>query len=107
MPLPTCRLTPADAHAERRGPWSRTRLPPALGDCHSDSVSLAPGLTLIATRYRPERDLVEESRRCLPRPLLSLTFGLQGHSSFEERRGQQLRFDCGSVTISSFIDAHA
>jgi len=105
MPLPTCRLTPADVHAERRGPWSRTRLPPALGDCHSDSVSLAPGLTLIATRYRPERDLVEESRRCLPRPLLSLTFGLQGHSSFEERRGQQLRFDCGSVTISSFIDA--
>ena len=60
MPLPTCRLTPADAHAERRGPWSRTRLPPALGDCHSDSVSLAPGLTLIATRYRPERDLVED-----------------------------------------------
>ena len=105
MPLPTCHLAPTDARTERRGSWTRTCLPPALGECHSDSVSLAPGLTLIATRYRPARDLVETSRRCLPRPLLSLTFGLQGCSSFEEQSGQQLCFNSGRVTISSFVDA--
>ncbi len=77
-------------------------LPDELGAGQSTLFQLDQGLNYIETRYTPTRDLAILSRIEDQQPQLIITLGLQGHSCFSERNGDELIFNKGYTTISAF-----
>ena len=102
------RITASEiGHGERQQHgWDRLCLPEELGDCHTDSLGIAPDFSLLRTQYRPHHDLVEESRKQQEHPVLAITLGLAGESHFRGRCGTELPFRSGQTTISSFLHCH-
>lgn len=92
------RLTADDA--EQQG--NMRILPATVGHCHSRFNPVADGFTVACSRYQPLRPLIEET--CNPHdcPMLVLTFGLAGHSSFHGRDGSEAVFTAGQLTVTSF-----
>lgn len=92
------RLTAADA--EQQG--NMRLLPATVGHCHSRFNPVADGFTVVCSSYQPLRPLIEET--CNPHecPMLVLTFGLAGHSSFHGRDGSEAVFTAGQLTVTSF-----
>ncbi|KTC40148.1 AraC family transcriptional regulator [Pseudomonas sp. ABAC61] len=84
------------------GGWLRQQLPPILGDCHVDTLCLDQDLTLVRSRYRPDRPLVEEARSSHEGRLLVITLGLQGRSGYRASDGSTLVFEAGHTTVTSF-----
>ncbi|PMR76523.1 helix-turn-helix transcriptional regulator [Billgrantia endophytica] len=74
--------------------------------CRSEYLALDDGLAVNWLRYHPTRELVEESRDPHGRPMLVLTFGLQGESCFVERQGERVAFRAGYTTITAFATSH-
>lgn len=102
------RIMANEAHGSERQQqgWVRLRLPEELGECHTDCLGIAPDFSLLRTHYRPQRDLVEESRKQLERPVLAITLGLTGESQFRGHCGTELSFRSGHTTVSSFLSSH-
>lgn len=92
------RLTAADV--EQQG--NMRLLPATVGHCHSRFSPVAEGFTVACSRYQPLRPLIEETRNPHDSPMLVLTFGLAGHSSFHGRDGSETVFTAGQLTVTSF-----
>lgn len=101
MPYRVSLDTSRRREARQQG-WMRQRLPEELGECLTDSLCIDPGLSLLRTCYRPRTDLAEESLKHLDRPVLAITLGLAGESSFRGRCGTELHFRHGHTTVSTF-----
>ncbi|MCE4057780.1 helix-turn-helix transcriptional regulator [Pseudomonas sp. Au-Pse12] len=98
-------LLPCNAareHSQAPDGWSRQQLPQALGDCYSDSLPLAQDLTLVRSRYHPNRPLIEEASSCHAGRLLVITCALQGTSGYLDAKGSSLAFRAGHTTVSAF-----
>lgn len=92
------RLTAADA--EQQG--NIRSLPATVGYCHSRFNPVADGFTVVCSEYQPLRPLVEETSNPHESPMLVLTFGLAGQSSFQGRDGSEAVFTAGQLTVTSF-----
>lgn len=89
-------------HSQMPGGWCRQQLPQALGECHFETLCLDQDLTLVRSRYRPNRPLVEEAHSCHEGRLLVITLALQGRSGFCASDGSALAFDAGQTTVTTF-----
>lgn len=89
-------------HSQMPGGWCRQQLPQALGECHFETLCLDQDLTLVRSRYRPNRPLVEEAHSCHEGRLLVITLALQGRSGFCASDGSTLAFDAGQTTVTTF-----
>lgn len=89
-------------HSQAPGGGSRQQLPEILGDCHFESLPLAQGLTLVRSRYHPNRPLIEEASSCHAGRLLVITCALQGTSGYLDAKGSSLAFRAGHTTVTAF-----
>ncbi|MBP5125795.1 helix-turn-helix transcriptional regulator [Pseudomonas protegens] len=89
-------------HSQAPGGGSRQQLPEILGDCHFESLPLAQGLTLVHSRYHPNRPLIEEASSCHAGRLLVITCALQGTSGYLDTKGSSLAFRAGHTTVTAF-----
>lgn len=72
------------------------------GPCLTRTLPAIQDFRLLYTEYRPDRDLAEASRQQPIRPLMVLTFGLEGESAFRNRSGTELVFKPGHATLTAF-----
>ncbi|RMX15715.1 AraC family transcriptional regulator [Vandammella animalimorsus] len=100
-PIEDTAITSADGAARARG-WQRQALPPQAGECYSEFLPVADGLTLAYSHYAPRRDLVQRSEQSHAGRVLILTLGLQGHSFTLDGAGRRFDFASGHSTISAF-----
>lgn len=77
-------------------------LPAEAGAGKTEIIELDQGLSLIDTRYRPNRDLAILSRIEQPEARLVLTLGLQGHSAYQGQQGESYCFAAGCATATRF-----
>jgi AraC family transcriptional regulator, transcriptional activator of the genes for pyochelin and ferripyochelin receptors len=84
--------------------WARRQLPDGLGNCFTDSAAADDELTVMRTRYRPARDLIEQSEKRDGRRTLVISVGLAGASSYHSRDGHDVAFRDGHTTVTSFGD---
>ncbi len=63
--------------------WQRQAISSDIGECYVDRLMLEPGLSIAYSSYTPNRDLIEESVIEKATNTLSMTFGLEGHSSYQ------------------------
>ena len=77
-------------------------LPDELGADQSTVFQLDQDFSYIETRYTPSRDLAILSHIEHQQPQLIITLGLQGHSRFSGRNGDELVFNKGCTTITAF-----
>lgn len=82
--------------------WRRQQLPEEVGCCLTDSLSLSADLSVHHTAYAPHQALTEDSRKQLDSPVLAITLGLSGESTYRSRCGAELAFREGYTTISRF-----
>ncbi|MFZ6745245.1 helix-turn-helix transcriptional regulator [Undibacterium sp. JH2W] len=82
--------------------WLRQALPASLGDCSAQRFEVDEGLAIVYSRYRPIKDLVEESHNPKGPRTLVITLGLSGQSMYTDMRGDQLEFRAGHTTVTSF-----
>lgn len=80
-------------------------LPEILGHGYSSIYPLDQDLQLIDTRYQPLHDLAVLSRIDQHEPRLVLTLGLQGRSRFVGRRGEEVTFNAGYATVTTFVSS--
>lgn len=92
------RLTAEDA--EQQG--NIRMLPATVGHCHSRFSPVADGFTVARSHYQPLRPLIEETHNPHDCPMLVLTFGLVGRSSFHGCDGSETVFTAGQLTVTSF-----
>ena len=81
---------------------NRRVLPAQYGACWSQAETVTDGLTLVTSSYQPLKPLVEESQTAHSQPMLVMTFGLNGESSYCEKNGAAMTFRRQQVTITSF-----
>ncbi|MBB4844248.1 AraC-like DNA-binding protein [Paucibacter oligotrophus] len=81
--------------------WERSRIPAELGIGYADRLRLDEGLTLAISRYRPQRDLLEESVIERDTPSLTVTIALAGASSYQSSAGAVLDFLAGHTTVTA------
>jgi AraC-like DNA-binding protein len=82
--------------------WQRQQLPDECGECYSEGLALAPDLMLLRSCYRPSRTLLEDTASPHNRPMLVLTFGLEGDSGYLGADGAAVAFRAGHTTVTSF-----
>ena len=82
--------------------WMRQQLPQELGECYSERLCLDDDLMVVRSRYLPARNLIEETVSPHNRPMLVITFGLQGDSGYKGADGSAVAFRAGYTTITSF-----
>jgi AraC family transcriptional activator of pyochelin receptor len=82
--------------------WLRQQLPDSLGECYSDRFELGSDLAIVHSRYRPTRDVVEQSTLQNTARTLVLTFGIEGESGYVGKDGGTLTFCRDHTTVSSF-----
>ncbi|MBR8652066.1 helix-turn-helix transcriptional regulator [Achromobacter sp. Marseille-Q0513] len=98
------RLKAEDIGAPARlGPsaWQRSRLPPDLGACHTDSLVFDDGLAVAYAHYQPTHDLLD-ARTLEREPSLTFTIALEGRSSTVGADGQRFDFMAGHSTVAAF-----
>ena len=81
--------------------WRTQQLPDDIGACRTDRFLGLPGLALTFTRYRPARDLFEESDQRGQGRVLTLTVALEGASGYRSRDGGTLAFRRGCTTVAA------
>lgn len=91
------RLVASDAHG-----WMRRQLPEEVGTCYCERFSLDDDLMLIRSRYRPLRDLIEETVNPHDRHMLVITYGMQGDSGYRGAEGSAVAFRAGHTTVTAF-----
>lgn len=104
---PRRRLTMAQVRldkGERR--QERLQLPEEVGECYCDRIALESDLILVRLRYHPTCNLCEETIDPHGRPILAITFGLQGQSGYKGNDGVELAFRAGFTTITAFRNSH-
>lgn len=84
------------------GGWMRQQLPEELGECYSERLCLDDDLMVVRSRYRPTRNLIEETVSPHNRHMLVITFGMQGDSGYKGADGSAVSFRAGYTTITSF-----
>ncbi len=77
-------------------------LPETVGHCQSHFSPVNNGFTVVCSDYRPLRPLIEETRNPHDCPMVVLTFGLSGSSSFHGYDGSETIFSAGQLTVTSF-----
>lgn len=77
-------------------------LPETVGQCQSLFSPVNTGFTVVCSDYQPLRPLIEETRNPHDSPMLVLTFGLAGSSSFHGHDGSETVFSAGQLTVTSF-----
>lgn len=82
--------------------WRRQSLPGELGECYSETLELDQDLLLVRSRYHPRQPLREATANPHNRPMLVLTFGLQGDSGYHGDDGARVAFRAGHTTVTSF-----
>lgn len=82
--------------------WMRQQLPEELGDCYSERLTLDNDLMLLRSRYHATRNLIEETANPHNRPMLVITFGIQGDSGYKGADGSAVAFRSGYTTITAF-----
>lgn len=82
--------------------WMRQQLPEELGECYSERLSFDDDLMVVRSRYRPTRNLIEETVNPHNRHMLVITFGMQGDSGYKGADGAAVSFKAGFTTITSF-----
>ena len=82
--------------------WMRQQLPEELGDCYSERLTLDNDLMLLRSRYHATRNLIEETANPHNRPMLVITFGIQGDSGYKGADGSAVAFRSGFTTITAF-----
>ncbi|MBU3057845.1 MULTISPECIES: helix-turn-helix domain-containing protein [Pseudomonadaceae] len=102
------RLAMTQARVTRRetSGWERHQLPEELGECYSERFALDNDLMVVRSRYHPTHDLIEETINPHGRPMLVITFGLQGHSGYKGCNGDALCFRAGYTTVTTFQSSH-
>lgn len=85
--------------------WQSLRLPPELGDCRSERLVLDDDLALLRSDYCPSRFLIEESINPHDRPLMVITFGLNGRSRYVDANGNELCFRAGHTLVTRFSES--
>ncbi len=95
----------ASAHARQvseAGGWMRQQLPEELGECYSERLAFDNDLMLVRSRYRPTRNLIEDTVSPHNRPMLVITFGMQGDSGYKGADGSAVAFKAGFTTVTAF-----
>ncbi|WP_210644758.1 MULTISPECIES: AraC family transcriptional regulator [unclassified Pseudomonas] len=82
--------------------WTRQQLPGELGECYSERYFVDNDLMVVRSRYRPTRNLIEETVSPHNRHMLVITFGMQGDSGYKGADGSAVSFRAGYTTITSF-----
>jgi len=77
-------------------------LPEEAGTGYSNVFQLDNELSYIETLYTPSRDLVVLSRIENSEPRMVITLGLKGHSRFSGNQGDEVIFNEGYTSISTF-----
>jgi AraC family transcriptional activator of pyochelin receptor len=77
-------------------------LPEEAGVGHSNIFQLDEDLSYIETLYTPSRDLAVLSHIENPEPRMVITLGLKGHSSFSGNQGDEVIFNEGYTSITTF-----
>jgi len=80
----------------------RQKLPEELGECYSERLAFNEDLVLVRSRYRPTRNLIEETINPHNRPMLVITFGMQGNSGYKGADGSAVSFKAGFTTVTAF-----
>lgn len=80
----------------------RQQLPQELGECYSERLTFDDDLMVVRSRYRPTRNLIEETVSPHNRHMLVITFGMQGDSGYKGADGSAVSFRAGFTTITSF-----
>lgn len=82
--------------------WMRQQLPEALGECYCERLTLDNDLMVLRSRYHATRNLIEETANPHNRPMLVITFGMQGDSGYKGADGSAVAFRSGYTTITAF-----
>jgi len=77
-------------------------LPEAAGVGYSNIFQLDEDLSYIETLYTPSRDLAVLSHIENPEPRMVITLGLKGHSRFSGNQGDEVIFNEGYTSITTF-----
>jgi AraC family transcriptional activator of pyochelin receptor len=77
-------------------------LPEEAGVGHSNIFQLDEDLSYIETLYTPSRDLAVLSHIENPEPRMVITLGLKGHSRFSGNQGDEVIFNEGYTSITTF-----
>jgi AraC-like DNA-binding protein len=77
-------------------------LPEVAGVGHSNIFQLDEDLSYIETLYTPSRDLAVLSHIENPEPRMVITLGLKGHSRFSGNQGDEVIFNEGHTSITTF-----
>lgn len=78
------------------------RLPETLGPGHSNIFKLDSNLNYIETHYTPSQDLAIQTRMDATEPRMVVTLGLKGRSRFTDNRGNEVVFQEGYTSITTF-----
>ena len=80
----------------------RFALPPEVGDGFHQHCAVEPDLQILETRYRPRRDFAYDSVMGTDKPVLVMTFGIEGDSAFVSASGKELPYRKGYTTVTTF-----
>ncbi len=87
---------------ERVSNYLQQSIPEDFGSGHSKFFQLDPDINFIDTHYKPSRDFKIFSRQQEQPARVIVTLALQGNSVYKQHHGEDILFNQGHSTITSF-----
>jgi len=96
------RINTGDLKTQHHQNYSQQLLPTDIGTGYSNFFKLGRDLNYIETKYKPIKDLKLVSQIDSEEPRLVVSLGIKGGSRFVARKGEEIIFNEGFTTITSF-----